>query len=168
MEASVLTQYCVSIAYTFVPVVEYPSCRHTTVASAEPQESSQTVPHSLLMQISILPSLGMLPPASRMSPVEHGASHPTPASSLWAQLLVRIGLLGHCRSWLLLEKHCTSSKYIGPVPEPKKALLYGIPAAELIFNGIKISKVYAYPVTVLDIKSETGNVSMTCTWWTYT
>ena len=120
----------------YEPVIEYPSCLHTTVASVTPHESSQTVPHSLLMQISILPSFGTLPPASRMSPVEHGASHPTPASSLWSQLLVRIGLLGHSRSWLLLEEHWTSSKYMGPLPEPKKALLYGVPATE--FRGGKI------------------------------
>ena len=49
---------------------------------------------------------------------------------------------------MLLEKHCTSSKNIGPVPEPKKALPYGIPAAEF-------SK-----IIYLGIKSETGNVSM--------
>ena len=55
------------------PLVEYPSCRHTTVASVLPQESSHTVPHSLFMQISTLPSLAMLPPASRSWPVVQGA-----------------------------------------------------------------------------------------------
>ena len=53
--------------------VENPSCWHTTVASALPQESSHTVPHKFLMQTSTLPSLAMLPPASRSPPVVHGA-----------------------------------------------------------------------------------------------
>ena len=51
------------------PWVGYPSCRHTTVASELPQESSHTVPHSLFMQISTLPSFALLPPASRSWPV---------------------------------------------------------------------------------------------------
>ena len=55
------------------PWLEYPNCRHTTVASSVPQESSQTVPHSLFMQISTLPSFGMLPPTSRSWPVVQGA-----------------------------------------------------------------------------------------------
>ena len=53
--------------------VEYPSCRHTTVASALPQKSSHTVPHSLSMQISTLPSFAMLPPTSRSWPCVQGA-----------------------------------------------------------------------------------------------
>ena len=55
------------------PWLEYSNCRHTTVASSVPQESSHTVPHSLFMQISTLPSFGMLPPASRRWPSTHGA-----------------------------------------------------------------------------------------------
>ena len=55
-----------------LPVVEYPSCRQTTVASVLPQPSSHTVPHTLFIQISTLPSLGTPPPTSRMSPVEQG------------------------------------------------------------------------------------------------
>ena len=56
-------------------------------------------------------------------------SHPTPASSECWQLCVRIGLLGHSSNWLALEVHWTSSRKMGPVPVPKKALLKALPAA---------------------------------------
>ena len=56
------------------PRVEYPSCRHTTVASVLLQESSHTVPHTLFIQISTLPSFGMLPPTNRTSSVLQGAT----------------------------------------------------------------------------------------------
>ena len=55
------------------PVVEYPSWRHTTVASGAPQESSQIVPQILFMHISTLPSLGMLPPTNLSCPVVQDA-----------------------------------------------------------------------------------------------
>ena len=55
------------------PWVEYPSCRHTTVASELPQESSHTVPHSLSMHTSTLPSFARLRPTSRSWPLVHGA-----------------------------------------------------------------------------------------------
>ena len=55
------------------PWVEYPSCRQATVASAFPQESPHTVPHTLFMQISTLPSFAMLPPASLSWPFVQGA-----------------------------------------------------------------------------------------------
>ena len=114
-----------------LPLVEYPSCPHTTAASLLSQESSHTVPHCLFMQISTLPSFGMLPPTS-LRPVEHGAmcksfdkpesyhvqistlscsqlqntpSQPTPASAEWRQLCDSIGLLGHSSSLLALEVH---------------------------------------------------------------
>ena len=127
----------------------YPSCRHNTVASLLPQESSHTVPHRLFMQISTLPSFGMLPPASRSWPCIHGAvnmkyilyqqihyislmclpSHPTPASAEWRQSWDRIGLLEHSSSWLGFKLHWTSSRKIGPLPVPKWALLYALPPA---------------------------------------
>ena len=55
--------------YSFRPWLEYPSCLHTTVASSLLQPSSHTVPHSLFIQISTLPSFWMLPPTSRSLPV---------------------------------------------------------------------------------------------------
>ena len=135
------------------PWLEYPSCRHTTVASALPQESSHTVPHKLSTQISTLPSFVMLPPASRSWPFVHGAvvkklnqlcifcnlkklitelpSQPTPASAVWRQLWDRIGLLEHSSSWLELELHWTSSRKIGPLPAPKWASLYALPPAHM-------------------------------------
>ena len=54
-------------------------------------------------------------------------SQPTPASSECWQLWVKIGLLEHSNSWLELELHWTSSRKIGPVPAPNRALLYPIP-----------------------------------------
>ena len=63
----------INLMFFCQPWVEYPSCRHTTVASAFPQKSSHTVPHSLLMQISTLPSLAMIPPTSRSWPGVQGA-----------------------------------------------------------------------------------------------
>lgn len=46
-----------------------PSCRHTTCASSEPNESSQTVPHLPLTQSSSFPSRRDELPTSRMFPV---------------------------------------------------------------------------------------------------
>ena len=59
----------------FWPFVVYPSCWHTTEASVLSQESSHTVPHRLFVQISTLPSFGMLPPASRSWPVVQTAEY---------------------------------------------------------------------------------------------
>lgn len=59
--------------YWYWPLVEYPSCKHTTLASVLPQTSSHTVPHWLFTQISTLPSFSMLPPTSRSLPVVQGA-----------------------------------------------------------------------------------------------
>lgn len=51
-----------------IPVETNPSCLHTTTASMLPQESSQTVPHTLLLQISTRPSVIAVPPTSRKAP----------------------------------------------------------------------------------------------------
>ena len=58
------------------PVVAYPSCLQTTVASALFQRSSHTVPQALLMHTSTLPSYWVVPPTSWTSP--------------WLQLVLRI------------------------------------------------------------------------------
>lgn len=50
-------------------MVVNPSCRQTTVASLVPHKSSHTVPHTLLLQYSTRPSVGMLPLTSLTSPV---------------------------------------------------------------------------------------------------
>lgn len=63
-----------SLRVDFSPVVENPSCLHTTVASGVPQASSQTVPHWLLLQTSTRPSSGVFPLASRMAPWVQGAA----------------------------------------------------------------------------------------------
>ena len=47
-----------------IPVGRYPSCLHTTCASAAPQKSSHTVPHCESMHISTLPCNGVVPPTS--------------------------------------------------------------------------------------------------------
>ena len=56
------------------PWVEYPSCRHTTEASILLQPSSHTVPHTLFIHISTLPSFGTLPPTNRRGALVHGAT----------------------------------------------------------------------------------------------
>ena len=58
----------------FVPVGENPSCLHTTVASAAPQLSSQTVPHSLLWQTSTRPCELLPPLTKRIVPSVHTVS----------------------------------------------------------------------------------------------
>lgn len=52
----------------YEPVAVNPSCLQTTWASAAPQMSSQTVPHSPLLQNSTRPSLAEAPPTSLRSP----------------------------------------------------------------------------------------------------
>ena len=47
-----------------------PSCLQTTLASLASHPSSHTVPHSLLIQISTLPSKGLKPPDNLTSPYE--------------------------------------------------------------------------------------------------
>ena len=48
-----------------------PSCLQTTCASAEPQRSSHTVPHTPLTQTSTQPSLEKEPPTSLTDPLKH-------------------------------------------------------------------------------------------------
>lgn len=52
-----------------LPLDEKPSCLQATAASKALQKSSHTVPQALLLQTSTRPSLELLPPTSRMSPV---------------------------------------------------------------------------------------------------
>ena len=62
--------------YRFInkPVVRYPKCLHTTCESVPlPKLLSHTVPHTLPLQISTLPSLLILPSAKRRSPSSQGA-----------------------------------------------------------------------------------------------
>ena len=58
--------------WSWAPIAENPSCVHTTLASEVLQESSHTVPHALLLQISTRPSYWFVPPWSLMSPLVHG------------------------------------------------------------------------------------------------
>ena len=54
-----VTNLCNQHAYavwSWVPIAENPSCVHATLASEVLQESSHTVPHALLLQISTRPS----------------------------------------------------------------------------------------------------------------
>ena len=60
------------------PLLLYPSCLHTTLASFSLQLLSQTVFHSPDWQISTRPSFAKLPPASLMAP-----------SQQWKSLLVK-------------------------------------------------------------------------------
>ena len=52
-----------------LPVETNPNCLHTTTASLVSQELSQTVPHTLLLQISTRPSVIAVPPTSRKAPL---------------------------------------------------------------------------------------------------
>ena len=62
--------HCQSCAMIMeLPVETNPSCLHTTTASLVFQESSQTVPHTLLLQISTRPSVMAVPPTSRKAPL---------------------------------------------------------------------------------------------------
>ena len=56
--------------FKYLLVVMNPSCLHTTLASLLSHPSSHTVPHSLLIQISTLPSKGLKPPDNLTSPYE--------------------------------------------------------------------------------------------------
>lgn len=51
-----------------IPELEYPSCLHTTAASALLQKSLHTVPHTPLWHISTRPSKELVPPESLTSP----------------------------------------------------------------------------------------------------
>ena len=57
-----------------VPVSLNPNCLHATLASLVDQKSSQTVPQSLLLQISTRPSRLFAPSLSLMSPCVQAAS----------------------------------------------------------------------------------------------
>ena len=66
-------QYYSSLMYKnfkYLLVVMNPSCLQTTLASLLSHPSSHTVPHSLLIQISTLPSKGLKPPDNLTSPYE--------------------------------------------------------------------------------------------------
>lgn len=52
-----------------LPVELNPSCLQTTTASLALQKSSQTVPHTLLLQISTRPSVIAEPPTRRRTPL---------------------------------------------------------------------------------------------------
>ena len=56
--------------FKYLLVVTNPSCLQTTLASLSSHPSSHTVPHSLLIQISTLPSKGLKPPDNLTSPYE--------------------------------------------------------------------------------------------------
>ena len=72
-------QICASICFRWygstcvIPSVGYPSCLQTTIASAEFQPSSQTVPHTEPRQTSTRPSKLKFAPVKLMSPSLHGA-----------------------------------------------------------------------------------------------
>ena len=58
----------------FIPVFWKPNCPHATLASGAPKASSHTVPHTLLLQTSIRPSLALVPPTSLISPWVHAVN----------------------------------------------------------------------------------------------
>lgn len=99
-----------------VPIDENPSCLHTTLASDVLQESSHTVLHVLLLQISTRPSYLCIPPWSLMSPLVHGAtvkdnirlwieiqkfmfSHATCILTAWQQICINALTHSHFREF---------------------------------------------------------------------
>ena len=55
--------------FQYVPELGKPICLHTTAASEAVHELSQIVPHCPSIQISTLPTLGLVPSANLISPV---------------------------------------------------------------------------------------------------
>ena len=76
---------------TSLPSEGSPSWVQTTVASASSHESSQTVPHWLLKQISTLPSAELRPPRSLISP-------------FWQRARYILGDLNQTVNWWLSTK----------------------------------------------------------------
>ena len=74
MKRDMLFRISTKIMSILIPVGEKPSCLQATLASGVPHESSQTVPHCMLLQISTLPSIEFDPPRSLMSPFEQRAN----------------------------------------------------------------------------------------------
>lgn len=69
-----------------LPLYGSPSCWQTTAASSELKASSHTVPQALLTQISTLPSRGLVPSTSLISPsvqLANCVSSPIKISRLW-------------------------------------------------------------------------------------
>ena len=60
--------FCLNLCVILSPCASNPSCLQTTRASLVPQRSSHTVPHSLSIQTSTLPSVSFDPPTSLISP----------------------------------------------------------------------------------------------------
>jgi hypothetical protein len=93
-----------------------PSCTQATRASTVPQESSHTVPQTLLLQISTRPLLAV-PPCSLMAPwVQVTPVHLTPASSKCPQLWLPSALAGQSMSLVSVPRHWTLSNQIWPAP----------------------------------------------------
>ena len=70
VHANVYSWECLCVGW-FLPCLLYPSWWHTTCASLTFHSSSQTVPNSLFMHTSTLPSFGVDPPTSLTWPSAH-------------------------------------------------------------------------------------------------
>ena len=70
VHANVYSWECLCVGW-FSPCLLYPSWWHTTCASLTFHSSSQTVPNSLFMHTSTLPSFGVDPPTSLTWPSAH-------------------------------------------------------------------------------------------------
>lgn len=128
---------------SLIPESLKPSCLHATLASLVDQESSQTVPQTLLLQTSTRPSRLFAPSLSLIAPCVQAIRelkskeltsisqyilvvagwHLTPASSEWPQLCTPTPLLVQSQSLGSNPVHATLSKRMGPVPWPNPAKL---------------------------------------------
>ena len=64
----IMLLFFLNLCVILSPCAPNPSCLQTTRASLVPQRSSHTVPHSLSIQTSTLPSVSFDPPTSLISP----------------------------------------------------------------------------------------------------
>ena len=95
-------------------VLGSPRCTQATLASTVLQKSSNTVPQTLLLQISTRPWV-LVPPWSLMAPWVQLA-HLTPASSLCTQLWLPSGLARQSMSLVSVPRQWTLSSQIWAMP----------------------------------------------------
>ena len=87
-------------------VLGNPSCLQATLASTAPQKSSQTVPQTLLLQISTRPCV-VVPPRSLMAPLVQVATCTSHSSIFNVYTVVRVpsALAGQSMSLVSVPRH---------------------------------------------------------------
>ncbi len=104
-EKYVVRQGMHGTSHTCLPIPEYPSCLHTTLASLTSQLSSQTVPQCRPLHTSTRPwPVIPCPSASLTVPISHPA---LTQSYSFIHIHVRISLSIHCTNVLHCQQFCT-------------------------------------------------------------